>query len=389
MLGRMEREFGDRQAGERETGAPEASGAAPVVPPVPPPAERGFGLAVTDRLGLERIERFSLAAFFSGVLTSRSSDQIEDHLSVGFRGTTPPLIPAMAEMPTPWLFGRCLLVTLLVFVPLYYALAVSGNVLLLPGVILIGAFAVPISTLVLFFELNTPRNVSITRVSLLFMMGAAVSLLLSTLLFENLRFLAFFGPPIAGLFEELGKLAALAIVTRHYDERRYPYGLNGLLFGAAVGAGFAAFETAGYALVFGLKGGGNAMVAVLQMRGLLAPFAHIVWTAMIGCLFWRAQVRGLGFVETLREPSFRRVLLAAMTLHAVWNLNLGLPFGANRIAAGLISWIIIISLVQSGLREVGRMARGPADGATDDGIGERTGPRPELQEVQPRSTPEV
>ena len=354
----------------------EAATPADGVPPAPSP-ERGFGMAVTERLGLERIEPFSLAAFFGGVLSARSSDQIEDHLSVGFRGTTPPLSPAMAEMPTPWLFGRCLLVTLLVFVPLYYALALSGNPLLLPGVILIGAFAVPISTLVLFFELNTPRNVSITRVSMLFMMGAAVSLLLSTLLFQNFAFLNLFGPPIAGVFEEIGKLAALAIVTRNFDIRRYPYALNGLLFGAAVGAGFAAFETAGYALVFGLQGGGNAMVAVLQMRGLLAPFAHIVWTAMVGCLFWRAQIRNLGIVETLREPGFRRVLLAAIMLHAVWNLNLGLPFGANRIASGIISWIIIISLVQSGLREVGRMARGEG------------GPAPELQEVQPPSGAEV
>jgi len=346
-------------------------------PPAARPPDRGFGLAVTERLGLERIEPFSLSAFFSGVFATRSSDHVEDHLSVGFRGTTPPLSPAMAEIPTPWLFGRCLLVTLLVFGPLYYALAVSGNALLLPGVILIGAFAVPISTLVLFFELNTPRNVSITRVSHLFIMGAAVSLLLSTLLFENLRFLTLFGPPIAGLVEELGKLAALAIVTRNYDTRRYPYGLNGLLFGAAVGAGFAAFETAGYALVFGLRGGGDAMVAVLQMRGLLAPFQHIVWTAMTGCLFWRAQVRGLGLVETMREPGFRRVLLAAIALHAVWNLDLGLPFGANRIAVGVISWIIIVSLVQSGLREVGRLAR--PEGAA----------KPELQESQPASAQEV
>jgi len=333
-----------------------------VGPPPSAPArpDRGIGLAVTERLGLERIEPFSLLAFFSGVFSPRSSDHIEDHLSVGYRGTTPPLSPAMAEMPSPWLFGRCLLVTLLVFVPLYYALALSGNPLLLPGVILIGAFAVPISTLVLFFELNTPRNVSITRVAHLFMMGAAVSLLLSTLLFENLRILTLFGPPIAGLFEEAGKLAALAIVTRGFDTRRYPFALNGLLFGAAVGAGFASFETAGYALVFGLTGGGNAMVAVLQTRGLLAPFAHIVWTAMVGCLFWRAHVAGARFGDTLRDPGFQRVLFAAMGLHAVWNLDLPLPFGAHRIAVGVISWIIIVSLVQSGLRQVGRKARSAA-----------------------------
>jgi len=316
--------------------------------------ERGIGMAVTERLGLERIEPFSMRAFFGGVFAARSADHIEGHLSVGFRHTTPPLDAAMAEMPSPWLFGRCLLLTLLVFVPLYWALTSSVNPLLLPGVILIGAFAVPISTMVLFFELNTPRNVSITRVAHLFVMGAAVLLLLSTLLFENLSFLTLFGPPIAGVFEELGKLAALAIVTRHYDVRRYSYALNGLLFGAAVGAGFASFETAGYPLVFGLQGGGDAMVEVLRVRDLLAPFAHIVWTAMVGCLHWRARVAGTGFVGTLRSPTFQRVLFAAMALHAVWDLPLPIPLDAHRIVIGAVSWIVIISLVQSGLREVRR-----------------------------------
>ena len=36
---------------------------------------------------------------------------------------------------------------------------------------------------------------------------------------------------------------------------RYKYILNGILFGATVGAGFACFETAGYALNMGLLPG--------------------------------------------------------------------------------------------------------------------------------------
>ena len=50
---------------------------------------------------------------------------------------------------------------------------------------------------------------------------------------------------LTGATEETGKALALLIVL---GSPRYRWQLNGLLFGAAVGAGFAGFESAGYAL---------------------------------------------------------------------------------------------------------------------------------------------
>ena len=320
------------------------------------PATPRFGAheAITSRLGLERIEGFSLATFFSAVFQSRGADHVEDHLSVGFRATTPALSPAMAAMPTPWLFGRCLFLTLLLFVPLYLAFEASGNPLLLPGLVTLGAFAVPISTLVLFFELNTPRNVSITRVAWLFLMGAVTSLLLSTLLYENTPLLGVVGAPAAGLVEEAGKLLALALVTRRFDLARYPYMLNGLLFGAAVGAGFAAFETSGYAFV--LAGREGTIMDILILRGAMAPFGHIVWSAMIGAAYWRLRVAGLPFAQIVRDRGFLRLFGAAAVLHAIWNLGLPLPPWVLAGGLGFVGWVIVISLVGTGLREVWRRA---------------------------------
>ncbi|MFK9090737.1 PrsW family glutamic-type intramembrane protease [Bacillus salipaludis] len=48
-----------------------------------------------------------------------------------------------------------------------------------------------------------------------------------------------------GIAEELAKAVTVIYFVRRL---KYKYILNGLLLGAAVGAGFAAFETAGYAL---------------------------------------------------------------------------------------------------------------------------------------------
>ena len=53
------------------------------------------------------------------------------------------------------------------------------------------------------------------------------------------------------------------------------YILDGLLIGAAVGAGFAAFETAGYILRFGLNSGLEAMLEIIKLRGFLVPGGHV------------------------------------------------------------------------------------------------------------------
>ena len=52
-----------------------------------------------------------------------------------------------------------------------------------------------------------------------------------------------------GVVEETSKLLAVIFVTYAARGARYPYQLNGILFGAAVGAGFACSETLGYALL--------------------------------------------------------------------------------------------------------------------------------------------
>jgi RsiW-degrading membrane proteinase PrsW (M82 family) len=145
------------------------------------------------------------------------------------------------------------------------------------------------------------------------------------------------------------------------SNHRYPYALNGLLFGGAVGAGFAAFETAGYALEAGLGGGAPQMMEIMKLRGLLAPFAHVAWTAMVGYAYWRLRSTGMSLGDILAHPSFLKILGAAMVIHALWNTNYVGPFYIKFILLGIVAWIIIISMTQSGLKEVGRRAAVPAD----------------------------
>jgi RsiW-degrading membrane proteinase PrsW (M82 family) len=124
------------------------------------------------------------------------------------------------------------------------------------------------------------------------------------------------------------------------------------LFGAAIGAGFAAFESAGYALQLGLLVSEKAMMDNLVTRGLLSPFGHIAWSAAYGFAYWKFRLRKANAVQTISDPAFLRVFGAAILLHAIWNIDFELPFFAKYLILWLVAWVVLISMVQCGLRDV-------------------------------------
>src|SRR5205823_6447989 len=140
-------------------------------------------------------------------------------------------------------FTRVLLFVAVVYFGFSFMMDQFLNKNLVPGLIMMGSLAVPLATVFLFFELNSPRNVSFHEVLMLVCFGGVVSLFVSLIGF-NISHLDWLGASSAGIVEEIGKLLAVAIIVR---KAKYKYILNGMLFGAAVGAGFAAFESAGYA----------------------------------------------------------------------------------------------------------------------------------------------
>jgi protease PrsW len=319
--------------------------------------------SITGKLGLDRIDSFSLSKFFSEVFRKHDPAEVERLISVGTAETTPPLNAAMGVMPNPWIFFRALCGTIIAYLIFVIAWNSYHNLNLVPGLIVIGSLAVPFSILILFFELNTPRNISIVRIVQLFLIGGAISLLLTLILFAQWNFLVTaFGASAAGIIEEIGKLAALLFVIRKVDINRYQYRLNALLLGAAVGAGFAAFESAGYAFRVGLQMGPAAMLDMIMFRGILAPFMHIAWTAIAVSAFWIARRHHNTVFQTVTSAQFLKLFAIPVVLHFVWNYNL--PFQLNIFVKagilGFIAWVVILSLVQSGLREMSELTT-PAD----------------------------
>jgi RsiW-degrading membrane proteinase PrsW (M82 family) len=242
----------------------------------------------------------------------------------------------------------------------------TNNTNCVPGMMFLGAFAVPLATLTLLFELNTPRNVSLHVVVKLFLFGAVASLGVALLGYALPIF--DISDMEAGIVEEVAKLLTVVVVMR---SARYPYILNGILFGATVGAGFACFETAGYALNMGLlpgllpaiqgaqqvtpaamHAGVLSMLDLLKLRGIEAPLGHVAWTALAGGAFWRVKKDRAASVSMLFDTRFLKAFLIPVAMHAIWDAPWQLPFAGNQIITGFISWYVLFGLVQQGLRQV-------------------------------------
>lgn len=306
----------------------------------------------------EGLGEFKLGKFFGDVLKPHSEEEVEEIFIVGTSKTTPSIDEVCLDYPQPWLFFKLASGSLILFYGFVFAYYQFQNSNLIPGLILTGSFAIPISTLFLFFELNIRRNVPIWQVFRLVLFGGILSLAIALVLFENTDFMSkSLGQSVAALVEEPAKLAALIVLMK--GKRKFSYILNGLLLGAAVGCGFAAFESAGYALRFGL--GANSiktMVDIIQLRGVLAPFAHIVWTAVAGAALWRVR-KGEEFrLSMCKRKEFYSPFIAVMICHGIWNSTWKIPMYGKFILCGSVSWIIALSFVNLGIKQIAREKAG-------------------------------
>lgn len=315
---------------------------------------------ISNLVGVEHLEKENAKGMFSEVWKKRTNNEIEAYFSVGTATTTPTLTEIDTRWPRPWAFFKAFLGSLLAFVGLYYLVVHFSNPFGVPAVLMTGAFAVPCSVLVLFFELNVPRNFSIYQVLRLTLLGGVLSLVVCMFLFNFASGvgLDWMGASVAAIAEEPAKLLAMMIVVK---ETRYRWTLNGLLIGACVGTGFAVIETAGYAFVSfmdDLQNGGKATAeGTLFIRALLYPLGgHAILSAIVGAALWRVKSNKAFDPSMLQQPKFLRLAAVSVVLHALWNSPLELPFFAEKFLIGGVAWLIILSLVQSGLSEI-RSAR--------------------------------
>ena len=302
--------------------------------------------------GLERLEGFSLKDLFADIFKHHDRNDVEAFFTVGTESTTPPIEAVDTTWPRPWMFFRALSFSAIVYFLFNLAWETFENINLLPGLMAVGTIAVPVSALIFFFEINVRRNVSLFVILRLVMLGGILSLIFSLVLFElPIGDMKFLGASVAGLVEEPGKLIALVAVAR---SSKHGYKLNGLLMGAAIGAGFAMFESMGYAFraLLVSKGDKDFMTDIILMRGALSPFAHIAWTAIAGAALWRVKGGRDFAAKMLFDGKFWHLFIVSVVLHMVWNADFSFPYHLKSIGLGLLAWIVILALMQEGLREI-------------------------------------
>jgi RsiW-degrading membrane proteinase PrsW (M82 family) len=346
--------------------APAAGQAPSPEPPAPqaPPRHlhpRESALRAAERrlerlAGTQDLEGFSLRDMFGEVFVRRSSEELDEYLVVGTAQTTPDPRDLKPAWPKPWLFARVLLFVALLYGGLAYAVFNFGNIYAVPGMLMLGALAVPLATLILFFELNVPRNVPLYTTLMLMAFGGVFSIIVA-LFGYKLSNLGWLGASSAGIVEESGKLLVVALLMR---QARYPYILNGLLFGAAVGAGFAWFESGGYAFDLLLKT--QSLIAAAhetQVRALLSPFAHVAWTAIAAGALWRAKGAAPMTIRPFLNGGFWKAFLIPVVLHMLWNSPLPAVLDFKFLTIGVIAWFVVFGLVQQGLWQIRDVQRIP------------------------------
>jgi len=319
------------------------------LPAQPPDLINSFSDRLRNMASTDRLEGFSIGHMFSEVFRRRSSSEIEEYFVTGTSRATPPIDAVQTGWPKPWFFFRVLLFIAIVYFGFAWMMQTFGNPKMIPGMILMGSLSFPLATLILFFEFNTPRNVTFHHTIMLMAFGGMLSLAFTHIgsLTANLSWL---GAMSAGILEESAKLLTVVVLVR---PRKYKFILNGMLFGAAVGAGFEVFEIAGYAFerVVGTRNL-YVMEMEIQMRAFTAPFGHAAWTAISAAALWRVAGGRAFSPEMLTDAKFWKALVIPVGLHMFYNSPLPSPMYIKEAIVALLSWVVILGLLQQGLRQV-------------------------------------
>lgn len=119
-------------------------------------------------------------------------------------------------------------------------------------------------------------------------------------------------PVIEEIAKGIGILIIFLVARRAFDGP-----VDGIVYGALVGAGFAFTENIQYFAISLIEGGEGQLTATFVMRGLLSPFAHAMFTALTGFAMGLAARRGASAGSVFGAGALG--LLGAVLLHGFWN----------------------------------------------------------------------
>jgi RsiW-degrading membrane proteinase PrsW (M82 family) len=236
-----------------------------------------------------------------------------------------------------WTWLRFLIGGILLFILLERAYFATNSISYLPSLLLVGSFTAPIAFCVFLYSRAKAPDVPVVTLGLCVLWGGVLGTILAGRLeYDAWRHLGAMPTIAIGISEEIAKMIVPAYLLIRW-RRTFLSEFDGIILGAASGAGFAALETMGYGLFILLATQGNvtSTVQLLLFRGLLAPAAHIAWSGLLGGATWYALHRE-------GPHRFRRLLLtflAVVILHALWDGLIAI-WGYAILGAISLIWLI-------------------------------------------------
>lgn len=278
--------------------------------------------------------RMSLGDIFSDVTRKHTQEEVDKVFIGGTKFTTPSEAEMLSGWTKPFLFARFFCICLLGGFVLWFlrsSLQYVGASYILMTMI---PFVVPVSMLLLIWEMHIPRNISLMEVIKMVAIGGILSIFVAIVGFRGVGDVDAIW---AGLIEEPAKLLIICYFLK--KKNRY-YILDGVLIGVAVGTGFAAFESLIYTWSYYSAYGEEMGIYVALIRAFTAICGHGLYAGLYGGGLLMAKQREEFQIRHLLSFDFLKYFGLAILLH-MYN-NIGIDLGLPTFFGGLLTCEMIL-----------------------------------------------
>ncbi len=305
------------------------------------PIQYGGNTVIFQQASLSKL---SWRDIFSETFRRHHSGDTERVFRSSFRSQA----DALSQWQKPWLFSRVFLILLLIALFMMKMFDVGFLPTFLYPFVMIGSTLVPLTLLILLWELNILRHIAFHEVLLLVLVGSLFSITSAAIINTRIG-----GPAIIAPFTE--EPIKLLVAVAFMGIKKKPFSiLDGLVIGAAAGCGFELMETLQYTVT------SEYLLLELLNRGFSAFWGHVLYTApFVGALCWvmNGEPFRLGHLVDVRFLLFFGL---GMGMHLLQNsatlffqFRVGLLFiSFNNIVQLILLWAALLFLVNLGFRQV-------------------------------------
>jgi RsiW-degrading membrane proteinase PrsW (M82 family) len=179
-----------------------------------------------------------------------------------------------------------------------------------------------------------------------------------TLLTQDVRAGEAFGAVISAPIVEESAKALILFIFFFWKKDEFDGVIDGIVYAAMVGLGFAMTENIQYYGRAVTEAGGGGLTLVFILRGALSPFSHPMFTSLTGI--------GLGLARQSRNLFVKFVtpvfgLLAAICMHSIWNGSVVIFGGGGFLLMYILimipAFFIMFVVIALALRREGQIVR--------------------------------